>query len=120
MTNFDVAVMKIDIEGWEHRAFTRFELLLAEVKVLYVFMEWTRLREYYGSESTDTRDKRLVQKLVEKMTQRLNYKAYGINTGDRLDTKYWYGWPSDIVWVHEDAREPLQLINRQKKKMKNV
>ena len=44
------AVMKIDIEGHEHKAFAHAMRLLKEIYVPFIFMEWMKLREYYGAE----------------------------------------------------------------------
>jgi len=113
VTNFDVAVMKIDIEGHEHRALVHSGQLFAEVKVAYIFMEWTRMRDYYGAEAdSDSSDnKRLVQRLVDRLADERGYAAYGLNDLQRLEPQYWYGWPNDIVWVHKKAISPRQLLD---------
>ncbi len=47
---FRKAVMKMDIEGHEHRAFVHATRLLQRVYVPAIFMEWMKVREYYGAE----------------------------------------------------------------------
>ena len=97
---FKKALMKVDIEGFEHRAFRRASGLLDKVYVPFIVMEWKKLREYFGSKITDTTDKSLVWDLVKLLTSR-GYKAYSLVTGIRLNIKYWYGWPDDIIWKNE-------------------
>jgi Methyltransferase FkbM domain len=102
--------MKIDIEGYEHRAFSHSDKLLSEVQVAYIFMEWTRMRDYHGSEVDDSDDKRLVQRLVDQLATGLQYTVYGVNDLQQLDPRFWYGWPNDIVWVHKEAISPSELL----------
>ena len=47
---FKKAVIKIDIEGHEHKAFAHAVRLLKDIYVPFIFMEWMKLREYYGAE----------------------------------------------------------------------
>jgi len=103
VTNFKRAIIKIDIEGHEHRAFAQSAKLFQDVRILYIFMEWIKLRGYYGSEADDSEDKRLVFGLIETLTGR-GYTACGLVLLNPLDPVYWYGWPDDIVWQHKDAK----------------
>jgi len=110
VTNFESAVMKIDIEGYEHRAFVHASRLLADVRVSYVFMEWVGVRRLYGADVDDTPDKRLVQRLVDTLAAR-SYLPYGIADPPlrKLDLTAWYAWPDDVVWVLAGAVEPNKL-----------
>jgi len=110
VTNFEAAVMKIDIEGYEHRAFSNAEQLLDDVRVAYIFMEWTKMRELYGAEVDNTPDKRLVQRMIDTLTSR-QYLPYGITDAPlrTLDLRTWYAWPNDIVWVLAGSAEPRKL-----------
>ena len=101
VTNFKKAIMKIDIEGHEHRALKHSRRLLKEVYVPYIFMEWMKLRTYHGSEIHQSEDKDLVFWLVEYLHD-MGYFAYSSVTGDRVNAKYWYSWTDDIVWKHKD------------------
>ena len=94
VTNFKRAIVKIDIEGHEHRAFMHSAALFAKVRVTYIFMEWIILRGYYGAEADDSEDKRLVFRLIELLVAR-GYTACSILRLSALDPKYWYGWPDD-------------------------
>ena len=97
---FKKAIIKIDIEGHEHRAFVHSLKLLQTIYVPFIFMEWMKLREYYGSEITQSQDKDLVWELVKFLVDN-GFKPYSLVMGARLKTNYWYGWPDDIIWKHE-------------------
>lgn len=110
VTNFDAAVMKIDIEGYEHRAFVHSARLLSEVYVPYIFMEWTRMRDLHGSDADDSEDKGLVRLMVKRLTVDLNYTAYGANDLRPLNARHWDRWPHDVVWAHSQVLPPRQLL----------
>jgi len=102
--------MKIDIEGYEHRAFSDAEELLSDVRVAYIFMEWVKMRQLYGADADHTPDKRLVQKMVDTLASR-QYVPYGITNAPMraLDLGRWYAWPDDIVWVLAGSVELTKL-----------
>jgi len=102
--------MKIDIEGYEHRAFSDADELLSDVRVAYIFMEWVKMRELYGADADRTPDKRLAQKMIDTLTSR-QYLPYGITNAPMraLDLRRWYAWPDDIVWVLAGSVEPTNL-----------
>lgn len=111
VTNFDKAIIKVDIEGHEHRAFIKSQRLFENVDVQYIFMEWIKLREYYGSEADDTRDKRLVFDLIDYLVE-MGYTARGSLLLNKLDPLYWYGWPDDIYWEASDDRRKGVVTQR--------
>ena len=49
VVDFQHAVMKIDIEGHERRAFFHADRLFDNVNVDYIFMEWIKLRGFVSS-----------------------------------------------------------------------
>ena len=102
--------MKIDIEGYEHRAFCHAEQLLSDVRVSYIFMEWIRMRQLYGAEVDDTPDRRLVHRMIDTLTSR-QYLPYSITNAPMrtLDLRMWYAWPDDVVWVLAGSVEPTKL-----------
>lgn len=110
MTNFKSAVMKIDIEGYEHRAFCHADQLLSDVRVPYIFMEWVKMREFYGAEVHDSPDKKLVQRMIDSLASR-QYLPYSITNASLriLDLRRWYLWPDDIVWVLAGSLVPERL-----------
>jgi len=98
--NFKSAIIKIDIEGYEHRAFRQSSKLFQRLYVPYIIMEWQKLREYYGSEVEVSEDKTLVHELVQYLSL-TGYDAFASETGEKLMPKLWYTWPDDIIWKHE-------------------
>ena len=104
VTNFERAVLKIDIEGHEHRAFVHSEQLFKSVHVEYIVMEWVKLREYYGAEVDTSDDKDKVFEMIEKLDMR-GYIPKSLIDFKRLSLVHWYGWPHDVVWVHKDIPE---------------
>lgn len=96
---FDTALIKIDIEGHEHRAFRRAEKLLSRVFVPYIFMEWVKLRTYFGAEITESTDKDLTFQLIDFLLSQ-GYSPHSSVTGVKLKPKYWYAWSHDIIWKH--------------------
>jgi len=111
VTNFDAAVMKIDIEGFEHRALSHADQLLTDVRVPYIFMEWVRMRQLYGAEVDDSADKRLVRRMIASLASR-QYVPFGVTQAPMrtLNLQTWYSWPDDVVWVMEGAAEPRKLV----------
>ena len=100
VVNFKSAIIKIDIEGHEHRAFRESSELFDRLYIPCIIMEWIKLREYFGTELTESRDKDMVYDLVEMLLDR-GYKAFSMVTGQKLAPSYWYSWPDDIIWKHE-------------------
>jgi len=102
--------MKIDVEGYEHRAFFHADQLLSDVRVAYIFIEWVKMRAFYGAEVDDSPDKRLVQHMIDTLASR-QYLPYGVTNAPLriLDLRTWYLWPDDIVWVLAGSVEPKRL-----------
>jgi len=102
--------MKVDVEGYEHRAFSHVDELLGDVRVPYIFMEWVLMRQLYGADVEDTPDKRLVQRMIDSLSGR-RYSPCGITHASlrTLDLRTWYAWPDDIVWVLAGSTEPNKL-----------
>ena len=100
--NFSKAVMKIDIQGYEHHIFRKANQLMDQVYIPYIFMEWILMREFYGSEITQSKDKDLVQELVEYLVGR-GYSPHSAISHRALPVHMWYSWPEDVYWQHELA-----------------
>ena len=94
---FKQAIMKIDIEGFEHLALRYSSRLFKEINIPYIIMEWLKLGEFYGSEITETRDKTLTNMMVKWLTEQ-GYVATSLVNGEKLRPSYWYAWPNDILW----------------------
>lgn len=103
VVNFKSAIIKIDIEGHEHRAFKESTQLFQHLYVPYIIMEWQKLREYYGSEVDASEDKTLVHNLVQYLTS-IGYDAFASAGDTKLNAHQWYSWPDDIIWKHEHVQ----------------
>ena len=90
---FKRAVMKMDIQGYEHKAFQRAEKLLNNVKISHIFIEWVLMTDYAKQ---GTKDKTMVLTMIE-MLQRKGFKPYTID-GKLLNSTAWNKWPYDMVW----------------------
>ena len=87
------AVMKIDIEGFEARAFQRASRLFDAVDFCCVFMEWAHQTEQRSIH-------RLILDMMEFLYSR-GFKAYEhrkLSTANELKRDDWKSWPIDIVW----------------------
>ena len=84
--DFKHALLKIDVEGFEVKAFQRADKLFDTVDITHVFMEWMWVKSLPG-----------VHGLMQFFLKR-RYRPYSPRDG-----MYLYGdiqdWPVDVVWV---------------------
>lgn len=86
--DFENAILKIDIEGFEPFLFTHASKLFDIIQVNIIFMEWMQIPKQVDE-----------YKLIEAMIQfLLEHKMTPFDKGVVLDCKKWKTWPSDIVW----------------------
>lgn len=99
VTNFRRAVMKVDIQGYEHKAFKHAAVLFQHVNITYVFMEWLVMKEFSVSKAEHQNDIKLIKELLDFFFQR-NYRPYSLisDGGRMLNRNHWPRWPDDIVW----------------------
>merc|ERR1712150_400372 len=99
VSNFTRAVIKLDIQGYEHLAFQHAEKLLTNIHVPYIFMEWILMRDFYITENHSSTDKILTEEMIALLFK-LDYRPYGLSYkgGKPLDPRHWGTWPDDIVW----------------------
>ena len=92
-------ILKLDIQGYEHRAFVHAELLLDKISVPYIFMEWSMMREFYITEAYQSEDKVLVNIMIDLLIRK-GYTVYSLVSGKKLNEKYWHGWAEDVLWIN--------------------
>lgn len=111
--NFTRAVMKLDIQGFEHKAFQHATKLLDQIHVSYIFMEWMVMRGYHVSGEQTSSDHYLVEDMLLMLFQR-NYRPYALSAdgGHALDPALWDQWPNDIVWHRMLDTEEQRRIMR--------
>lgn len=92
------AVIKIDIEGAEPRAFRKAQKLFSRVKVKAVFMEWLQMKRlapvsqvYFHSITT------MIEFFSSYRLKPFSLK-YSEDGSQLLNMSNWRIWPNDIVW----------------------
>ena len=92
------AVIKIDIQGYEHYAFLQSLKLLNSLLIPCIYMEWMEMRKHYIP-STHTHDSDLVWNLLQTL-QSHKFIPYTLDTegGQSLNIHEWPDWPDNIVW----------------------
>ena len=96
---FTEALLKVDIQGYEQLAFLHVDKLLDKIYIPYIFIEWVLMREIWISRFHSSLDKAMVSRMVALLIRR-EYRAFSAGSGRELDSKYWHGWPEDVVWKH--------------------
>lgn len=91
---FKKAVMKIDIEGHEIRAFARSELLFKEVHIPLILMEWAWRQNFQSRSEADRQE---VEGFIDLLLSR-GYQPQHEN-GEVLNVEKWDMWPTDVYWV---------------------
>ena len=114
VANFTRAIIKLDIQGYEHLAFQHASKLLSQIHVPYIFMEWILMREFFMSDNRRSTDKVLVEEMMSFLF-RTDYRPYALSHkgGGPLDPRDWGSWPDDIVWhklLNEEEQEQV-IIN---------
>ena len=126
VVTFKRAVIKMDIQGYEHRAILGGGKLLDELDVPYIFMEWILMNKLFNDDPyTLTDDNRIVQELAGLMLShefspvalkterelvraaftdltRRGYNAFSLQ-GEPLHGEHLNAWPVDVVWRHKSA-----------------
>ena len=99
--NFTRAYLKMDIEGYEHRALARLTDLLKKVKIPIIQMEWVFLKAYCKLNKL-SEDFILVEQFVHQLTV-MGYAPYNLK-GDKLDITKKAAWTiGTMVWMTENA-----------------
>ncbi len=92
---FKQAVMKMDIQGFEHKAFQHADILFRQVKVHQILMEWEMLTQY-ANPRKDPTSRIMVRQMIEFFTSR-GYKPKD-TAGGNINPHSWHRWPINVVW----------------------
>ena len=98
--DFELAIMKIDVEGFEHRALAHAEKLFSSVDIPVVLMEWEGMQSYLNEsqqEQNSDQDNMLLNRMVDFFIVRY-YKPYSWKNR-ALQMDQMAQWPRDIVWL---------------------
>ena len=90
---FNNAVMKIDIEGFEYKAFKKANKLLKKINVFLILMEFVQYIHWWDV----PRQKQEIDKFISDMNE-MGYTP-GIDPVTSLENKPWNEWPDNIVWM---------------------
>ena len=96
---FDRAVLKLDIQGDEHKAMSHAEKLLSQVYIPVIFMEWGLMATYYLPGVETSSDEFMVEDMIRILFKH-DYRPYQLSSdgGKPLDIAVWNKWPHDIIW----------------------
>ena len=108
---FDRAILKLDIQGMEHKAIHHAKKLLSKIHIPVIFMEWAVMTEHFLSDGETTEDKFLVQDMIRVLFS-YNYRPYALSNqgGKPLDSAVWNTWPHDILWRKLANEEEMQGV----------
>ncbi|KAK2170702.1 hypothetical protein LSH36_1g18013 [Paralvinella palmiformis] len=95
---FKKALLRVDLNGFEHRAFSNADILFQNAFIPVVLMEWEAMKGFYWLPMT-SRNRMLVESMI-KFFLEMDYTPV---SWDRrvLYVYIWDTWPSDILWVHK-------------------
>ncbi|ESN94611.1 hypothetical protein HELRODRAFT_164476 [Helobdella robusta] len=110
--NLDV-IMKMDVQGFEHRAFAFADKFFDQNNVKIIFMEWYVMAVKHPNYNKEILEKFmllpddyiLVEKLVKFISDR-GFKAYSAeqNTiGNLLNQSEWQTWTYNVLWCHHSV-----------------
>ena len=119
---FKEALMKMDIEGYEHRAIVEGTRFLAKIRIPYIIMEWVFMKEHFKTnyrvvdgilersemtlDKSETNDTKIAFTAMNQLIQ-YGYSAFSMD-GKPLKTTLLASWPEDVVWVIKDALKPFK------------
>ena len=86
--NYEKAILKIDIEGFEPYAFTNAKKLFDLIEIPIVYMEWGNLPQQADAHQ-------LIKNMIDFME---SYKLMPYGNGQRLQKNSWMNWPWDIIF----------------------
>ncbi|KAK2141466.1 hypothetical protein LSH36_1093g00092 [Paralvinella palmiformis] len=98
LCKFQKALLRLDVNGSEHRVFQSANVLFQKLFIPLVLMDWHAMKPFYWHASND-RDRLLVELMIEFFLE-LDYIPVDL---DRhvLHTELWDIWPSEVLWAHK-------------------
>lgn len=111
--SFSQAVMKIDIQGFEHYAFRCASRLFDAIHFTHIFMEWEIMRDFFVDFNHTSHDKLLVEQMLSFLLVR-HFRPYKLvfDGAEPLDPKHWSSWPVNIVWLRLANPDELSYLTR--------
>ena len=112
---FKMAVLKMDIEGSESRAFSEAERLFDNIDIPYVQMEWVQIKKNVV-DNTKSGDRDSIKRMMSFLVQR----GYVPSTGSRqhvLNLTEYRDWPGDMTW---SKREHINNVDSETNQYKTA
>ena len=106
--SFDNIILKIYIQGQEHRAFQHAHRLFKHLTIPYIILDWTFQRTFYFNQYHRSVDKQYVEEMIVFFTLK-DYKAFSFVTGKEIEMSNWPVWPEKVVLVHDSVDMPHQI-----------
>ena len=119
---FKEALMKIDIEGYEHRALVEGTRFLAKILIPYIIMEWVHVKRHFKTnyrvvdgilEISEmilakfvTNDTKFAFRAINQIIQ-YRYSPFSID-GKHLKMTQIASWPHYVIWVIKDVLKPFK------------
>ena len=119
---FKNALLKMDIEGYEHRAILGGTRFLAKIRIPYIIMEWVHVKKHFKTNycvadvilevpgmtlnNSETNDTDIAFMAVNQLIQ-YGYSPFSMD-GKPLKMTPVASWPQDVVWVIKDALKPFK------------
>ena len=98
---FNKSIIKIDIQGYEHKAFQEETAgkLLSKIHVPVIFFEWVLMGKLLLDKNTPVHDREQIYSMLRFFKNR-NYKPYTIlrQGGKDISSIKPEMWPPDIIW----------------------
>ena len=95
--SFKEAIMKIDIEGYEIKAFKKASKLFSRVKVNAVFIEWMGKSDPTRFKDTE------IEEFLEFMFSR-GYVCKNPSGFNNLERNDWKRWPGDVIFTLKEFK----------------
>jgi FkbM family methyltransferase len=92
--DFKKVIMKIDIEGYEVKAFRKASKLFSKLNVLVVFMEWM------GKNDNKIFPEVEILELIDFFYSR-NYEVRNPSNYQLLERQNWKIWPGDVIFMQK-------------------
>ena len=123
---FKNALLKMDIQGYEHRAIVGGTRFLAKIRIPYIIMEWVLQKKHFKTNycvadgilevpgmtlnNSETNETDIAFMAVNQLIQ-YGYSPFSMD-GKPLKMTPVASWPQDVVWVIKDALKPFKWTAR--------
>lgn len=107
LPNMSNVLLKLDIEGHEHRALLKSSQLFKRLNVAFIMMEWVGIKHILLGKMGSKEDIMMIQNMVETLKRR-GYDHFQMHRRSlvskqmRLTDSMWEIWPDEVLWIHRN------------------